>query len=122
MKLNYFGIIALALPFFITSCSGSSEDDENTDDTEDLVLTATESSTCDCESAWFNGTSILAPNEGSSSAFADTSTTNCLFHQWSWQKFLYITQVPSGESQPFFLSKMEQVTSSMDPILSLIHI
>lgn len=116
MKLNYFGVIALALPFFMTSCSGSSEEDENTDGTEDLVQTETESSTCDCESAWFNGTSILAPNEGSTSPFADSSTTNCLFHQWSWQKFLYITQVPDGETEPFFLSKMEQVTSSMDPI------
>ena len=115
-------ILFSSLSFLLFSCGGSTENDEekdtvSNDSTETYVESAT-SSTCDCESSWFDGSIINAPKEGVDSPFAASSTTNCLFHQWSWQKFLYLTQVPSGESLPYFLSKMNQVNSEMAPVSS----
>ena len=117
MKTNIYGYAGLFATALMMSCSGSSEN-HDTNNNNDVVYTTQESG-CLCESSWFDGTRILPPNEGDTSVFADTSTTNCDFHQWSWQKFLYLTQVPEGESLPYFLGDMMQVNDVMAPVTQM---
>ncbi|WP_237276430.1 hypothetical protein [Tenacibaculum ovolyticum] len=89
-----------------------------------------------CESDWFPHSQTPNPEEGIGSPFDTISTTNAIFHQWSWQKFLWLTKpvyqveklvveldgkdVPLyiGETLPLFLNpqKMHQVNSSMQPV------
>jgi len=89
-----------------------------------------------CESDWFPHAQTPNPREGKESPFDTISTTNAIFHQWSWQKFLWLTKpvyeveklvveldgkdVPLyvGENLPLFLNpeKMHQVNSSMQPV------
>lgn len=71
-------------------------------------------SACVAPPDWFaivnNTRKTPAPNEGPTSVFANNETvTNCDFHQWSWQKFLWLTNEVNG--QPLFLSRLIQVTS-----------
>lgn len=113
MKIKIAGITALIL---MASCSGSESTENESENVIDDLATTYTASDCDCQSTWFNGRTILAPNEGATSPFADTSTTNCEFQQWSWQKFLYLTQVQSGENLPYFLTDMTQVDSKMDTV------
>ena len=54
-------------------------------------------STCSASSDWFPHSQTPRPDD---SAFE--STSNCVFHQWSWQMFLWLTQEVDG--QPRFLS------------------
>lgn len=77
----------------------------------DEVLTST---SCDCESDWFPHSQTPAPEEGKGSPFDTTSTTNCMFQQWAWQKFLWLTK-PEGNN-PLFLDSLIQVTSHMQPV------
>lgn len=70
---------------------------------------------CDCESSWFPHDQTPAPPEGVGSPFDTSSTTNCIFHQWSMQKFLWLTKpLPSGH--PLFQDSMIQVTNQMVPM------
>lgn len=39
---------------------------------------------CNCEAGWFPHEQTPAPAEGDGSPFDSSSTTNCIFHQWSW--------------------------------------
>ncbi len=57
---------------------------------------------CFANPDWFTQ-SIASPLEGSNSPFANiANTTNCDFHQWAWQKFLYLTSVdPSNNKLQF---------------------
>ncbi len=114
MRIKFLGIFAISTSLLYVSCSDSTPSD-NSAENDTVTETATDTSSCDCESAWFNGSTILAPNEGATSPFAG-ETINCDFHQWSWQKFLFLTQVEDGESLPFFLTAMEQVTREMYPV------
>lgn len=60
-----------------------------------------------------------APEEGKGSPFDVSSTTNGIFHQWSWQKFLWLTK-PSSDSNslPLFLNQeyIVQVNSLLDTV------
>lgn len=89
-----------------------------------------------CESSWFPHSQTPAPEEGKGSPFDVSSTTNGIFHQWSWQKFLWLTkpeyqieklfvnldgkEVPLyvGETLPLFLNpqKMHQVGSHLEAV------
>ena len=90
-----------------------------------------------CESNWFPHSKTPAPEEGKGSPFDVPSTTNAIFHQWSWQKFLWLTK-PTTEvvllpiitrgvptpiklkvKLPLFLNpkKMHQVTSHMQEVV-----
>ena len=89
-----------------------------------------------CESDWFPHSQTPNPEEGVGSPFDTISTTNAIFHQWSWQKFLWVTkpeyqieklfvklegkEVPLyvGETLPLFLNpqKMHQVDSHLGSI------
>ena len=79
-----------------------------------------------CESSWFPHAQTPPPEEGKGSPFDTISTTNAIFHQWSWQKFLWLTKpIPSEknskDSIPLFLNSEEvfQISSHMDTIYSL---
>lgn len=70
---------------------------------------------CECEASWFPHEQTPAPKEGDGSPFDSASTTNCDFHQWSWQKFLWLTKpLPSGN--PFFLDSLDVVSPFMEDV------
>ncbi|WAC01546.1 hypothetical protein N7U66_16505 [Lacinutrix neustonica] len=71
-------------------------------------------SNCNAPSEWFKLVDGVRntppPNEGATSVFANNETvTNCNFHQWSWQKFLWLTNEVNG--RPMFLDSLIQVSS-----------
>lgn len=66
-----------------------------------------------CESDWFPHSQTPAPAEGEGSPFDVSSTTNLIFHQWSWQKFLWLTK-PQENGLPLFLNETVQVTDHME--------
>lgn len=117
MKLKKNNIYLVAFSALLLSCGGAPES-ENSSDDKLITDVYPDTSTCDCETDWFNGGLINAPAEGPSSVFGSGSTINCEFHQWSWQKFLYITQSNTPGGAPYFLTNMDQVTSEMTPITS----
>jgi hypothetical protein len=72
-------------------------------------------SECLAPASWFvtvnNTRKTPAPNEGPTSVFANNATvSNCDFHQWSWQKFLWLTNEVNG--RPQFMDILMQVSSS----------
>ncbi|SEC92199.1 hypothetical protein SAMN04489761_3973 [Tenacibaculum sp. MAR_2009_124] len=75
-----------------------------------------------CESSWFPHSQTPPPEEGKGSPFDTISTTNAIFHQWSWQKFLWLTKPISSKeregSKPLFLDskRLLQVNSRMQPV------
>ncbi|KAF2513426.1 hypothetical protein [Flavobacterium foetidum] len=70
---------------------------------------------CECETSWFPHEKTPAPAEGDGSPFDSSTTTNCMFHQWSWQKFLWVTKpMPSGN--PFFLDSLQLVSPQMEDV------
>ncbi|GFD76199.1 hypothetical protein KUL113_56190 [Tenacibaculum sp. KUL113] len=89
-----------------------------------------------CESNWFPHTQTPPPAEGKGSPFDVSSTTNAIFHQWSWQKFLWLTKpteevvllpiITRGEPTPIKLKvkiplflnpkEMHQVTAHMQDV------
>lgn len=52
---------------------------------------------CSADSSWFPHSQTPRPNDA-----AFESVSNCVFHQWSWQMFLWLTQEENG--QPRFLN------------------
>lgn len=72
---------------------------------------------CLVKPSWFPHAKTPAPEEGKGSPFDDTSTTNQIFHQWSWNKFLWLTKPDKG-GNPLFLNQdqVKQVSSHMDEI------
>jgi len=77
--------------------------------------TKTASASCECETNWFPHEQTPPPAEGDGSPFDASSTTNCDFHQWSWQKFLWVTKpLPSGN--PFFLDSLDVVSPEMEDV------
>ncbi|MFB9077474.1 hypothetical protein ACFFLS_18410 [Flavobacterium procerum] len=70
---------------------------------------------CDCETSWFPHEKTPAPAEGDGSPFDSSTTTNCMFHQWSWQKFLWVTK-PMPNGNPFFLDSLQLVSSQMEDV------
>jgi hypothetical protein len=78
--------------------------------------TASATDSCDCETSWFPHEQTPAPSEGDGSPFDNANTTNCDFHQWSWQKFLWVTKpLPSGN--PFFLDSLDLVSPQMEDVV-----
>ncbi|WP_344929228.1 hypothetical protein [Aquimarina addita] len=71
---------------------------------------------CSCTPSWFPHQETPAPLEGKGSPFDVSTTTNCIFHQWSWQKFLWLTK--PDDTLPLFLnqSKIIQVSDLMAKI------
>lgn len=73
------------------------------------------SDTCTCETSWFPHDSVSNPEEGVGSPFDTSSTTNCIFHQWSWQKFLWLTK-PTANGHVLFMDSLTQVNAAMIPV------
>ncbi|WP_264531395.1 hypothetical protein [Flavobacterium sp. N502540] len=67
---------------------------------------------CECETSWFPHEQTPPPKEGDGSPFDSANTTNCDFHQWSWQKFLWLTK-PLPNGNPLFLDSLKLVTPEM---------
>lgn len=75
----------------------------------------TSTDSCNCETSWFPHEQTPPPKEGDGSPFDSQSTTNCDFHQWSWQKFLWVTKpLPGGN--PFFLDSLYLVSPEMEDV------
>lgn len=76
--------------------------------------TAAAPAACVAPANWFPHSQTPPPLEGAGSPFADPNTTsNCDFHQWSWQKFLYLTQTVNGRAR---FESLVQVSNQMDPL------
>ena len=74
---------------------------------------------CDVEAPWF-APSVPNPKEGPDSPFAfvngKDNSTNCDFHQWSWNKFLYLTQAAKAPGELFMFGPgFWQVDNALKP-------
>ena len=110
---SLFIFIALLSFYACDSNSKSDKQIEDSSDNSEYVNSSTPN--CTAPASWFtqvNGTrKTPAPNEGPTSVFANNKTvTNCDFHQWSWQKFLWLTNESNGV--PLFMDQLIQVSSS----------
>ena len=104
---------AVLLGSLLVACK--KDEKSATDETKPELAYNAESSPCECESSWFPHTQTPAPEEGKGSPFDTTSTTNCMFHQWSWQKFLWLTK-PQSNNNPLFLNELTQVSDALIPV------
>ncbi len=68
---------------------------------------------CVVDPSWFPHSQTPEPAEGKGSPF-DGANSNPMFHQWSWNKFLWLTK-PDKDGNPLFLNqeKVKQVTTEM---------
>ncbi len=103
---------------FLSACNQKKEE-KSTPETKletysDLAL-ATTSTSCGCESDWFPHSKTPGPEEGKGSPFDTANTTNCMFQQWSFQKFLWLTK-PEANGKPLFLNSLKQVTNQMETV------
>ena len=113
------GIIAM-----LSSCDEPKVKESESDQaTETYATTSTTNTPCLADASWFDvdpttgQRKTKAPDEGKSSAFGDNETvSNCDFHRWSWQKFLWLTNDVSGN--PLFLDSLFQVNSQTIPVSS----
>ncbi|WP_452233129.1 hypothetical protein [Lacinutrix sp. MEBiC02595] len=79
-----------------------------------MQVSEIENLACTASSSWFTMVDgvrkIPASKEGMTSVFANNATvTNCNFHQWSRQKFLWLTNEYNG--RPLFLDSLHQVST-----------
>ena len=103
----------LLLLIVLISIFGCKNDSKTKGETVDYSSTSV--SECLAPASWFvtvnNTRNTPAPNEGPTSVFANNATvSNCDFHQWSWQKFLWLTNEVNG--RPQFMDSLIQVSSS----------
>lgn len=86
--------------------------------TKDYSATNAENA-CVAPASWFPHSQTLPPKEGANSPFANVNTTsNCDFHLWSWQKFLWLTQEPITGRARF--EDLVQVNNQMIPLGSML--
>jgi len=79
------------------------------------TYTSVASDKCDCQDSWFPHNQTPPPSEGDGSPFDASETTNCIFHQWSWQKFLWLTK-PEANGKPLFLNQLTLIDNQMIPV------
>jgi hypothetical protein len=106
LTLTFIGMAAL-IAILLTQCKPK---DKPANDNVNLPP----DSLCLVQPSWFPHSQTPAPEEGIGSPFDTSSTTNQIFHQWSWNKFLWLTK-PDVGTTPLFLNQAKclQVTSSM---------
>lgn len=105
---------ALTLSF----CSSDAPVEENNDTDEVYVdSSSVPDSLCYANPSWFPHSQTPAPEEGIGSPFDVKSTTNAIFHQWSWQKFLWLTK-PDAGGNPLFLNqaKVMQIDANLNQL------
>jgi hypothetical protein len=95
----------------VTPATGNSA---SSDPAPDSNAPPAASAACVAPATWFQNVGGVRvtppPNEGPTSPFANNQTvTNCDFQQWSWQKFLWLTNQGSS-GKPTFLTGLTQVT------------
>lgn len=108
------GLLTIAGLAVLTNCtSGTEEKIEKTS----YDASSSPDSLCLVDPSWFPHAQTPAPAEGIGSPFDTSSTTNQIFHQWSWNKFLWLTK-PDAGGNPLFLNqaKVKQVTSHMNAV------
>ncbi|PXY46543.1 hypothetical protein [Flavobacterium hydrophilum] len=103
----------LLLITLISFCS-CKKDAKGENDNYTTVKNSAAASECLAPANWFtmvnNTRQTPPPNEGPTSVFANNATvTNCDFHQWSWQKFLWLTNEVNG--MPSFMTTLIQVNA-----------
>jgi hypothetical protein len=100
-------LIGSVLGLALVSCNHSKTAGYNSSDST--------KSNCECEASWFPHSQTPAPSEGDGSPFDTTSTTNAIFHQWSWQKFLWLTK-PQANGKALFEDSLTLVDNNMEPV------
>ena len=103
------------ISIFLSACGEKKETPPTLSSYDDVAFVAAPSSSCGCESDWFPHTQTPGPKEGKGSPFDTTVTTNCMFQQWSYQKFLWLTK-PVVSGNPLFLDSLKQVTNQMGTV------
>lgn len=98
---NLMAVIACLGLLNLTSCT---EQEHNTG----YETSEANTSSCECDSSWFPHSQTENPNETDPNNFL----TNCDFHQWSWQKFLWLTE-EDEDTIVFFQNNLNQVSSSL---------
>ncbi|CAM1364027.1 hypothetical protein [Tenacibaculum xiamenense] len=120
-KTKHFIGITILMLLTLVSCKETKN--EKATVKEELATYAKQkiSTKCLADSVWFatNPTTgkrkTPAPKEDISSVFGNNETvSNCDFHQWSWQKFLWLTNDVSGE--PLFMKNLIQVDNQNTPV------
>ncbi len=117
--------IPVLLFLIIISCKDTKDQKIQLDQkTEAYVEIATDDTSCLSDSSWFHVDPVSgkrktpAPAEDSTSVFGNNVTvSNCNFHQWSWQKFLWLTNDVSG--RPLFMDSLIQVNSHTVPVTTV---
>jgi hypothetical protein len=120
MKLITPILLVSMLLFCITSCkkekSSSATKEKPTYALENDLKVAL----CVYPNGWIKHANAPQPMEGKGSPFDTSSTTNGIFHQWSWQKFLWLTKPTKTANQtlPLFLNDQSifQVTDLMEKV------
>lgn len=105
-------VYGFMIVLIVASCKKDQkpENEESASNSENAVVES-----CDCDASWFPHSQTPDPAEGKGSPFDVSSTTNCIFHQWSWQKFLWLTK-PEENNNPLFLNKLIQVSDALAPV------
>ncbi|WP_420553713.1 hypothetical protein [Tenacibaculum aiptasiae] len=132
LKQNLIAALILSAIIF-TSCK---KEEKELKKEKDKIAYNEKSNASLCMSDWFPHEQTPPPEEGKGSPFDVSSTTNRIFHQWSWQKFLWLTKptieidlipiIIRGEPDPIVITKklplflnpqrMHQVTSHLDDV------
>ncbi|HXU27641.1 MAG TPA: hypothetical protein VN698_10445 [Bacteroidia bacterium] len=100
---------AVSAMFIFSACHNGGKKDEGG------YNATTPTSTCSCETKWFPHPSTPNTIDGVGGPFDTSSTTNCQFHQWSWQKFLWLTR-PMQSGHAFFQDSLMQVNADLSSV------
>jgi hypothetical protein len=114
LPFSVLGSVVVGLALF-THCTSKTE---TTDKPKtDYVSNDDPAPLCLVQPSWFPHSQTPAPAEGTGSPFDAPTSTNQIFHQWSWNKFLWLTK-PDAGGNPLFLnqSTVRQVTTLMAPV------
>ncbi|MGH1337292.1 MAG: hypothetical protein ACRBFS_14305 [Aureispira sp.] len=68
-----------------------------------------------CHQDWFPHSQTPNPKEGDGSTFDTNSTTMSIFHEWAWQKFLWLTR-PATNNKALFEQQLILVNDVVAPI------
>jgi hypothetical protein len=104
MKLEklFFGLMIVAIVSACTELTTNSTAEHTKPLVTDVVTAIkaaqkNDGEVCDANANWFPQSQTPATND-----LGFKSSSNCVFHQWAWQKFLWLTQKVNGE--PRFMS------------------
>ncbi|MGZ3861733.1 MAG: hypothetical protein ACXVPN_00390 [Bacteroidia bacterium] len=102
------GLLLIAtLSLIVINCSNNSNDHKNNE--------TTKADMCLAPASWFPHSQTPPPAEGAGSPFANPkATSNCDFHQWAWQKFLFLTHTTSANSTVLNFLAYKQVDNQMN--------